>query len=53
MERGIWYKTREIILKGPEWISEEVKVSGVRGRGGAGFPIGVKWSFMQTPTPDI
>ena len=31
---------------GPEKVIEEVKTSGLRGRGGAGFPTGVKWSFM-------
>ncbi|MFX8597243.1 NADH-quinone oxidoreductase subunit F, partial [Acinetobacter baumannii] len=30
----------------PEEVIEEVKRSGLRGRGGAGFPTGVKWSFM-------
>ncbi|KAL0273294.1 UNVERIFIED_CONTAM: hypothetical protein PYX00_005997 [Menopon gallinae] len=44
--RGDWYKTRNILQKGKEWIVEEVKKSGLRGRGGAGFPTGVKWSFM-------
>ena len=32
--------------KSPEWVIEEVKMSGLRGRGGAGFPTGLKWSFM-------
>ena len=31
---------------GPDWIVEEMKQSGLRGRGGAGFPSGLKWSFM-------
>jgi NADH-quinone oxidoreductase subunit F len=44
--RGDWQGTRELILKGREWILEEVKASGLRGRGGAGFPTGLKWSFM-------
>ncbi|CAG0915826.1 unnamed protein product [Notodromas monacha] len=48
-KRGDWYKTKEIILKGPEWMVNEMKKSGMRGRGGAGFPTGVKWSFMQKP----
>ena len=34
--QGHWYKTKEIILKGQDWILEEVKKSGLRGRGGAG-----------------
>lgn len=34
-------------LSGPEQIREEVKASGLRGRGGAGFPCGVKWSFVD------
>ena len=33
----------------PEKIIEEVKASGLRGRGGAGFPAGLKWSFMSSP----
>ncbi|XP_065897861.1 NADH dehydrogenase [ubiquinone] flavoprotein 1, mitochondrial-like [Dysidea avara] len=47
MSRGHWYKTKEIILKGQDWILDEVKKSGLRGRGGAGFPSGLKWSFMK------
>jgi len=44
--RGDWDGTREIILKGRDWIVNEMKESGMRGRGGAGFPTGLKWSFM-------
>ncbi len=40
---GDWHKTKEIILKGHDWIINEVKTSGLRGRGGAGFPSGLKW----------
>lgn len=74
IKRGDWYKTKEIVLKGPDWIistfkiqeptifwfnllikicfcvSDEVKTSGLRGRGGAGFPSGMKWSFMNKPS---
>ncbi|KAG9188977.1 NADH-ubiquinone oxidoreductase [Alternaria panax] len=44
---GDWHKTKEILLKGHEWIISEIKASGLRGRGGAGFPSGLKWSFMN------
>lgn len=46
LKRGDWYKTREIINKGQDWIINQIKTSGLRGRGGAGFPSGLKWSFM-------
>lgn len=48
--RGDWYKTKEILLKGVDWILGEIKSSGLRGRGGAGFPTGLKWSFMNKPS---
>ncbi|HJM51431.1 MAG TPA: NADH-quinone oxidoreductase subunit NuoF [Alphaproteobacteria bacterium] len=44
--RGDWDGTRALMDKGRDWIIDEVKESGLRGRGGAGFPAGVKWSFM-------
>ena len=45
LKRGDWIDTKEIINKGREWIIEEIKKSQLRGRGGAGFPTGLKWSF--------
>ena len=44
--RGHWDGTAAIIGKGRDWIVDEMKASGLRGRGGAGFPTGLKWSFM-------
>ena len=44
-ERGDWTTTKDICSKGKEWIINEIKASELRGRGGAGFPTGVKWSF--------
>ena len=44
-ERGDWKGTKEILSKEKSWIIDEVKKSELRGRGGAGFPTGVKWSF--------
>lgn len=45
-KRGHWDGTAKIIKKGRDWIVDEMKKSGLRGRGGAGFPTGLKWSFM-------
>ena len=48
------YKAWQKILEGgmtPEAVIEEVKASGLRGRGGAGFPTGLKWSFMPRQAP--
>ncbi len=46
MSRGHWDGTKQLLEKGRDWIINEVKASGLRGRGGAGFPTGLKWSFM-------
>ncbi len=44
--RGCWDGTAGLIQKGRDSIVDEMKASGLRGRGGAGFPTGLKWSFM-------
>jgi NADH-quinone oxidoreductase subunit F len=49
-KRGDWDGTRDLILKGRDWIVGQVKESGLRGRGGAGFPTGLKMSFMPKKT---
>jgi NADH-quinone oxidoreductase subunit F len=46
LARGDWSKPKAILKKGQEWITQEVIASGLRGRGGAGFPTGRKWTFM-------
>jgi NADH-quinone oxidoreductase subunit F len=46
IELGGYQSVRTCIEKGPEWIIEVMKASGLRGRGGAGFPTGLKWSFV-------
>jgi NADH-quinone oxidoreductase subunit F len=44
--RGAWNATADILSVGRDWIIDQIKTSGLRGRGGAGFPTGLKWSFM-------
>lgn len=48
-KRGDWDGTGDLVKKGKSWIIDEMKKSGLRGRGGAGFPTGMKWSFMPDP----
>jgi len=51
IKRGDWDNTKSFLLKGKDWIINEIKNSELRGRGGAGFPTGVKWSFApKTPS---
>jgi NADH-quinone oxidoreductase subunit F len=51
-KRGDWDNTKTLLERGPDQIIEEIKASGLRGRGGAGFPTGMKWSFMpKEPKP--
>ena len=45
-QRGQWDNTRALLALGRDKIIDEVKASGLRGRGGAGFSTGMKWSFM-------
>jgi NADH dehydrogenase (ubiquinone) flavoprotein 1 len=52
LKRGDWHRTKDIMLMGRDWIINEMKASGLRGRGGAGFPSGLKWSFMPKSQPD-
>lgn len=46
MKRGDWHQTKDIITMTHDWCIDEIKASGLRGRGGAGFPSGLKYSFM-------
>jgi NADH-quinone oxidoreductase subunit F len=51
-QRGDWDDTAKLMQRGQDGIIEEIKDSGLRGRGGAGFPTGLKWAFMpKEPKP--
>jgi len=52
MKRGDWSNTAELMALGQDKIIDEMKASGLRGRGGAGFPTGMKWSFMPKESKD-
>jgi NADH-quinone oxidoreductase subunit F len=45
-KRGVWDNTKALLARGRDAIVDEIKKSDLRGRGGAGFPTGLKWSFM-------
>ena len=51
-KRGAWNGTKDVLSYGAEWIITNVKNSGLRGRGGAGFSTGLKWSFMPKEVKD-
>ena len=51
-KRGDWDNTNALLQKGREWLIDTVTESELRGRGGAGFLTGVKWSFMPDETGD-
>jgi len=46
LRRGVWDNTKDLLAQGRDTIIDKVKESELRGRGGAGFPAGIKWSFM-------
>ncbi len=53
LKRGDWDNTAALMARGQDQIIEDIKASGLRGRGGAGFPTGMKWSFMpKEPKPE-
>ncbi|WP_030538560.1 NADH-quinone oxidoreductase subunit NuoF [Sphingobium sp. DC-2] len=52
MKRGDWDNTKALLDIGQDEIIERMKASGLRGRGGAGFPTGMKWSFMPKESKD-
>ena len=50
MKHGGYEAVKKALKKmTPDEVTEEVKKSGLRGRGGAGFPMGMKWSFLAKP----
>ena len=51
-QRGDWDDTKALLARGQDAIIDEIKASGLRGRGGAGFPTGLKWSFMPKESKD-
>jgi NADH-quinone oxidoreductase subunit F len=59
IELGGYESAKKCLAQGPElgpaWIIEEMKASNLRGRGGAGFPAGMKWSFVpkQSDKPKV
>ena len=51
MSRGVYQTLAKALKMAPDAIVDEVKKSGLRGRGGAGFPTGLKWTFMPKDSP--
>jgi len=52
MARGHWDGTKGFIDQGRDWIIQQIKDSGLRGRGGAGFPTGIKWTTVAQAKAD-